>query len=102
MILNYLSRVIEHTCIIADKGYQGIRKIHDNSIHPVKRRKKAALTELQKAYNRVVSRLRFVIERVNGILKRFRILSSKYRNSIENFITTFSLICGLYNFQCFT
>ena len=30
----------EHTCVIADKGYQGIRKIHKNSLHPIKRRKK--------------------------------------------------------------
>ena len=57
-------------------------------------------SEAQKAYNRLVCRLRFVIERVNGILKRFRILSSRYRNAPSNFINTFSLICGLYNFQC--
>ncbi len=33
-------------------------------------------------------------------LKRFRILSSKYRNAPQSFINTFTLICGLYNFQC--
>ncbi|MBQ8693784.1 MAG: IS5/IS1182 family transposase, partial [Synergistaceae bacterium] len=48
----------------------------------------------------LISQLRFVIERVNGILKRFRILSSKYRNAPQTFIKTFSLICGVYNFQC--
>ena len=90
----------EYTCVLADKGYQGIRKIHANSLHPIKRRKKVQLTESQRAYNLLISRLRFVIERVNGILKRFRILSSKYRNAPQTFIRTFSLICGLYNFQC--
>ena len=89
-----------HTLVITDKGYQGIKKIHENSIHPIKRRKKNPLSEAQKAYNRLVCRLRFVIERVNGILKRFRILSSRYRNAPSNFINTFYLICGLYNFQC--
>ena len=90
----------EDTLVIVDKGYQGIRKIHKNSIHPIKSSKKKPLSKTQKTYNRIVSRLRFVIERVNGILKRFRILSSKYRNAPSKFINTFSLICGLYNFQC--
>ena len=90
----------EHTLVIADKGYQGIKKIHENSIHQIKRRKKIALSDIQKIYNRIVSRLRFVIERVNGIIKRFRIVSTRYRNAPTNFIKTFSLSCGLYNFQC--
>lgn len=90
----------EHTLIIADKGYQGIKKIHENSIHPIKRSKKVPLSDVQKTYNRLVSRLRFIIERVNGILKRFRILSCKYRNAPTSFINTFTLICGVYNFQC--
>ena len=90
----------EHTLIIADKGYQGIKGIHEKSIHPIKRRKREPLNDVQKAYNLIVSRLRFIIERVNGILKRFRILSSRYRNAPQNFIKIFTLICGLYNFQC--
>ena len=90
----------EHTLIIADKGYQGIKEIHEKSIHPVKRKKNVPLSDKQKTYNRIVSRLRFIIERVNGILKRFRILSSKYRNAPQNFTKIFTLICGLYNFQC--
>ena len=90
----------EHTLVIADKCYYGIQQIHENSIYPIKRRNKIPLSDIQKAYNLMVSRLRFIIERVNGILKRFRILSSKYRNAPQNFINTFTLICGLYNFQC--
>ena len=89
----------ECTCVLADKGYQGIKKIHYNSLHPIKRRKKVPFTDSQRAYNLLISRLRFVIERVNGILKRFRILSSKYRNAPQTFIRTFLLVCGLHNFQ---
>ena len=91
----------EDTLVIADKGYQGVKKIHEKSIHPIKRKKNIPLSESQKTYNRIVSRLRFIIERVNGILKRFRILSCKYRNAPASFTNTFSLICGLYNFQCY-
>lgn len=89
----------EDTLVIADKGYQGIKGIHEKSIHPIKRKKNVPLSDKQKTYNRLVSRLRFIIERVNGILKRFRILSSKYRNAPASFTNTFSLICGLYNFN---
>ena len=88
----------EDTCVIADKGYHGIKKLHKNSVHPVKRRKDQGFSTMQRVYNTVIIRLRFVIERVKGILKRFRILSSKYRNAPEKFLISFSLICGLYNF----
>ncbi|MBQ7577784.1 MAG: transposase [Synergistaceae bacterium] len=69
--------------MIPDKGYQGIRKIHQNSLHPIKRRKKVPLTDNQKAYNRIVYRLRFVIEQVNGILKR---LLEYYHQNIATYL----------------
>ena len=93
-------RLSEHTLVIADKGYQGIKKIHEKSIHQIKRRKKIPINDIQKRYNRILSRLRFVIKRVSGILKHFRIVSTRYRNTPKNFIKTFFIICGLYNFQC--
>ena len=33
----------EYTCVLVDKGYQGIKKIHANSLHFIKRRKKYRL-----------------------------------------------------------
>ena len=39
---------LEHISIIADKGYQGICKLHRNSHHPIKAIKKHELTICEK------------------------------------------------------
>jgi hypothetical protein len=66
--------------VIADKGYQGINKIHQLSETPIKKSKSKKLTQEQKKYNRELNRLRIVIEHVNRRLKIFKILSNQYRN----------------------
>ncbi len=74
--------------VIADKGYQGIAKIHELSQTPVKKPKSGKLTSSrvcgreyslpqhssQKKYNRELNRLRIVVEHVNRRLKIFKIL----------------------------
>ena len=89
----------KQTKILADKGYQGITKFHWNSETPIKATKKHKLTYEEKKYNRELSRRRIVIEHINRVLKRFRILSSRYRNKQKRFGLRFTLITGIYNFQ---
>jgi len=85
--------------IIADKGYQGIAKIHELSETPIKRKKGKKLTKEEKQYNRLLNRLRVVVEHVNRRIKIFRILSSKYRNRHRRFGLRANLIAGLYNYE---
>ena len=66
--------------VIADKGEQGIAKIHQLSETPMKKSKGKKLTKEQKKYNRELNRLRIVVEHVNRRLKIFNILSNQYRN----------------------
>ena len=89
----------KQTKILADKGYQGITKFHWNSETPIKSTKKHKLTYEEKKYNRELSRRRIVIEHINCVLKRFRILSSRYRSKQKHFGLRFTLIVGIYNFQ---
>lgn len=70
---------------ILDSGYTGIDKIHKNSLIPRKSSKKHPLSYEDKAFNREISRKRIYIEHVNRHLKRFRILSSRYRNKRKRF-----------------
>lgn len=84
--------------IIADKGYQGIAKIHKLSETPIKRKKGKKLSKQEKDYNRLLNRLRIVIEHVNRRLKIFRILSSTYRNRHRRFGLRANLIAGIYNY----
>jgi transposase len=87
------------TLILADTGYLGIKKLHTNSQIPKKSSKKHQLTSDEKAYNFAISKRRIYIEHINRYIKRFKILSSRYRNKRRRFALRVSLICGIYNFQ---
>lgn len=91
--------ILKHAKILADSGYQGITKYHKNSETPIKASKKHKLSMEEKQYNHTISKKRIYVEHVNRYLKRFRILSSRYRNKRRSFGLRVSLICGIYNFQ---
>lgn len=91
--------VREDIQIIGDKGYQGIQKIHANSLIPFKKREQSPLSEIQKAFNSILSSIRVRIEHVNAYIKRFKIISSRFRNSRSRYKKKIKLICGIYNFQ---
>jgi hypothetical protein len=85
--------------VIADKGYQGIAKIHKLSETPIKKPKGKKLVKEQKEYNRELNRLRIVVEHVNRRLQIFNILSNQYRNRHRRFDLRSNLIAGIYNYE---
>lgn len=85
--------------VIADKGYQGISKIHRLSETPIKKPRGKKLTKEQKQSNRELNRLRIVVEHVNRRLKIFNILSNQYRNRHRRFGLRSNLIAGIYNHE---
>ncbi len=87
------------TLLEADTGYQGLAKQHANSVLPKKRSKKHPLTEQERRENREISRKRIFVEHAICFVKRFRILSERYRNRRKRFALRFSLIAGLCNFD---
>ncbi|MEM8723863.1 MAG: transposase family protein, partial [Cyanobacteria bacterium P01_G01_bin.39] len=89
---------LELTEIMADKGYQGIKKIHDLSFTPKKKPKKKSLTSREKEYNRELAKQRIYIEHVIRCWKIFRILAQPYRNRRRRFGLRFNLVSGLYNY----
>ena len=84
---------------VTDTGYLGIQKIHSNSILPKKSSKKRPLTKDDKKQNKAISSERVVNENVIGSLKRFKILSDRYRNRRKRFGLRFNLIAGIYNYE---
>lgn len=64
---------------------------------PQRRRKGQSLTQLEKKENKRISSLRALNENVIGCLKRFKILSDRYRNRRKRFGLRFNLIAGIYN-----
>ena len=100
-------RLFKESCVhfhkeiwaFGDKGFQGLDKLHMHSLTPIKSSKKHKLSDDEKAYNMIISKCRIYIEHINRYIKRFRILSSRYRNRRKRFGLRASLICGIYNFQ---
>ena len=85
--------------LLADKGYQGIKKIHAHSQTPIKKMRKKPLTKDQKKFNRKLSAQRITVEHVHRKLNIFRILSSRYRNRRRRFGLRLNLIAGIYNYE---
>jgi hypothetical protein len=87
----------DKTKVLTDTGYQGLQKIHKNSELPKKRRRNINLTEEEKRKNKELSSQRVLNENVIGVLKRFKIISDRYRNRRRRFGLRFNLIAGIYN-----
>jgi len=92
-------RINQEIKILADTGYLGIKEIINNSEIPQKNSKNHKLTKEEKLKNREISSKRIVVENVIGSVKRFRILSERYRNRRKRFGLRFNLIAGIHNFE---
>jgi len=82
-----------------DSGYTGLNKYHAKSRISQKSRKGSRLTPEQRKQNQALSSERVLNENVIGKLKRFKILSDRYRNRRKRFGLRFNLIAGLYNYE---
>ena len=87
------------TLLEADTGYQGLAQLHANSLLPKKRSKNHPLTKQQRKDNHEISSKRIFVEHAIRFVKRFRILSERYRNRRKRFALRFSLIAGICNFD---
>ncbi len=66
---------------------------------PKKKTKKNPLTKEDKRNNRELSSLRVLNENVIGMIKRFKIVSDRYRNRRKRFGLRFNLIAAIYNME---
>lgn len=66
---------------------------------PKKKTKKIPLTKEDKKNNRLLSRERVLNENVIGMVKRFKIISDRYRNRRKRFGLRFNLIAAIYNME---
>ena len=92
-------RFQEQTQVVADTGYQGLQALHSNTELPKKSSKNTPLTKSERSNNRAISSKRTLVENIIGMVKRFRILSERYRNRRRRFGLRFNLISAIYNFE---
>ena len=76
-----------------DLGYIGT-----DMLLPFKKPKNGMLTEKQKQYNHQFSRLRIIVEHVFAHMKKFRILSYRFRNPIGRYNLIIKNVAGLRNY----
>jgi hypothetical protein len=89
----------ESILFLGDSGYQGILKLHKNSLVPKKKPRCGELSVEEKLENRRVSRLRVFVENVIAKFKVFKILANKYRNRRKRYEVRAALICGIINHE---
>lgn len=99
MFKNQSVEMAKDITILADLGFLGIQKIHENSIIPHKKSKLKPLTEQQKDENKEQASKRVMIEHINRDCKIFRICSSKYRGKHKNYDKNWRVITAIVNLK---
>jgi hypothetical protein len=85
-----------------DLGFVGVEKDYPDALvmMPKKKPKGKELTDDAKAWNRVVSGFRVLVEHAIGGVKRFGITADKFRNRKDGFDDKVMLVsCGLWNYH---
>lgn len=90
---------VQSQLCLADRGYQGLAKLHKSACTPTKKPRKQALPDAEKQHNRALARLRVRVEHVIRRFKIFRIFSGRYRNRRKRFGLRLNLIAGLLNYE---
>ena len=85
--------------VLVDSGYQGLQRVV-KAILPYKKQPNRPFTRQQQRFNQELASERVICERFYGRLKtKFRIMSSKYRNSREEYKMIFRLCTALTNYH---
>lgn len=93
------SRIPEEVSLLVDTGFQGIQKIHENTLIPKKKPRGGFLTQAEKEMNRLISSSRIVVEHAIGGMKRFGAASHIFRNK-NGIDDNFMNVCaGLWNLE---
>jgi hypothetical protein len=82
--------------ILSDLGYFGLHK-KPGHVMPHKKPKGRELTAEQRAENKTLSSRRVLVEHVFAIIKRFKILGTKYRNRRRNVSRRLNIISCISN-----
>lgn len=85
--------------VLADLGFQGINKEHENAVIPYKKTKLKPLTDMQKQQNKGQASKRVIVEHVNRDFKIFKICGNRYRGKHKNYEQNWQLIGAIVNLK---
>ncbi|MFP3033579.1 MAG: transposase family protein [Wolbachia sp.] len=73
-------RMLSTTKVLADAGYRVCKNFTKMFNWPIENRKSILYQKIKKTENKSLFSQRVVVENVIGLLKRFKIISDRYRN----------------------
>ena len=86
--------------VYQDTGFQGYAPAGVKTFQPQKKPKGQELPPEQKEYNRLISRIRIVIEHIISGMKRCRMVKDIFRNTKEKYDDlVMEIACGWHNFR---
>lgn len=86
--------------VFVDTGFMGVKQKHHNTFIPSKRSKGKPLTDEQKQWNKLISRIRVPVEHAIGGIKRYQSATQTFRNKKQQLADTFILLsAGLWNYH---
>jgi len=91
----------EKLLIFYDLGYMGIEKDFENqiSVLPYKKKRGKELTDSQKEWNKIQSKIRIKVEHIIAQIKKFRISRDTFRNKLCRYDMVSEIVCGIVNFK---
>ena len=93
------TRIPDTVSLLVDTGFQGIQKQHQNTLMPKKKPRGGILTNVEKAWNSLISSTRMKVEHAIGGIKRFGAVTHIFRNK-NGLDDQFVNICsGLWNLE---
>ena len=92
-------RIPKEVALLADTGFVGIQKQHENTLIPKKKPRGGFLTDEDRAMNKLISSVRIGVEHAIGGMKRFRAVSEIFRNKNGWDDHLVNVCAGLWNFH---
>ena len=89
----------QNTNYLADSGYQGIAKLHDQTFISFKKPKGGELLALCKQANQYLAKCRILVEHKTGLIKLFKIVAERSRNRRKRYNLRMKLFAGLVNLE---
>ena len=68
---------------MTDLGYYGLEQDGFKLLMPIKKKKNLPLFDVEKKYNKMIGKIRVVIEHINSQLKTFRILRALLHKDLK-------------------
>ena len=91
--------LLENTNYLADIGYQGIAKLHKQTLTPFNKPHGGQLLKICKQANHYLAKFRILVEHKIRSIKRFKIVAHKYRNRRQRYGFRMKLFAGVVNFE---